>query len=225
MINVLAFDLSSVCVGVTAARVNEITKTPVNVISCPIIPSKFDARKLGYKKSKCKIKTKNGDYVNSYVREGETEITKQEKKRRDVEVRNSSNLHALSYISTQIEKIITTIKPNLVLVEKNKIFNGVLTSVLLGKVMGVLVGITTSKGITLKEYEVATVRKNINIIKCIEELVSEFSQDEIDRIPDITKRALRKYMEKKYGKYGLKCSTDDESDACVVFDYWLENEL
>ena len=117
------------------------------------------------------------------------------------------------------------IKPNVVLVEKNKIFNGVLTSVLLGKVMGVLVGITTSKGIPLKEYEVATVRKNINIVKCIEELVSELSQEEIDKIPDITKRALRKYMEKKYGKYGLKCSTDDESDACVVFDHWLENEL
>ena len=225
MINVLAFDLSSVCVGVVASRVNEITKTPIKVISCPVIPSKFDVTRVGYKRSKAKIKTRGGEYINSYIKEGEKEITKQEKKRRDIEVRNNSNLHALSYISTQIEKIVTMIKPNVVLVEKNKIFNGVLTSVLLGKVMGVLVGITTSKGIPLKEYEVATVRKNINIVKCIEELVSELSQEEIDKIPDITKRALRKYMEKKYGKYGLKCSTDDESDACVVFDHWLENEL
>ena len=127
MINVLAFNLSSVCVGVVASRVNEITKTPIKVISCPVIPSKFDVTRLGYKRSKAKIKTRGGEYINSYIKEGEKEITKQEKKRRDIEVRNNSNLHALSYISTQIEKIVTMIKPNVVLVEKNKIFNGVLT--------------------------------------------------------------------------------------------------
>lgn len=221
---VLAFDLSSVCVGVVACELDDVTKNPVRVVSCPIIPDKFNTEKLGYKKNKAKIKTKNGEFINSYIRNGEVEITKQEKKKRDVEVRKYSNLHSLSYISKQIEAIIKNIKPNLVLVEKNKIFNGILTSVLLGKVMGVLVGLTTGKGIELREYEVATVRKDIDTVKCIRELVSGLSEEEINKIPDVTKRALRIYMESKYGEYGLKCSTDDESDACVVFNYWFEKE-
>jgi phosphoheptose isomerase len=30
-------------------------------------------------------------------------------------------------------------------------------------------------------------------------------------------------MNKKYGQFGLELHTDDESDACVVFDYWYED--
>lgn len=223
---ILAFDLSSVCVGVVAAKIEIFSKQPLTVISCPIIPEKFNPEELGFLKYKKKIPLSRGNKeVNAYIKKGETHISKEEKRRRDVIVRNHSNKFALKYIGEQITKIIEATKPDIVLVEKNKIFNGVLTSVLLGKVMGVLVGICASKGIQIEEYEVVVVRSHIDIIKATQDLVAGLSKEEIDNIPDMTKRALRKFMEQKYGQYGLKCATDDESDACVVFDYWFEKIL
>ena len=223
---VLAFDLSSVCVGVVAAIIDTNKREPIIVKSCPIIPKSFNPETLGYRKSKKKILTgKSGEMINSYYMQGEITVSKAEKKKRDALIRAKSNAFALKYIGEQITKIITSIEPDLIIVEKNEIFNGVLTSVLLGKVMGVLVGIASSKGIDVEEHKVKVVRSIINLTKITHDLVDNLTEEEILKIPDVTKRALRKYMEGKYAKYGLKCETDDESDACVVFNYWLEEKF
>jgi len=223
---VLVFDLSSVCVGVIASIIDTNTGDPILVKSCPIIPKSFNPEELGYKKTKKKLLTgKNGESINSYYRLGEESISKVEKKKRDTQVRNKKNSFVLKYIGEQITKIVTAIQPDLIVVEKNEIFNGVLTSVLLGKVMGVLIGVASSKSIDVIEYPVKEVRGPIDLVKVTHDLVDNLTEKEILKIPDITKRALRKYMEKKYGKYGLECNTDDESDACVVFNYWLEEKF
>ena len=224
-ITVLAFDLSTACVGVVAGVIDKEKKIPMLVKSCPIIPKKFSPEQLGYKKSKKKLPTpKSGEFLNTYYKEGETTITKTEKMRRDREVRIQENLFILDYIGKQISVIVDTIKPDIIIVEKNEIFNGILTSVLLGKVMGVLIGIASSHSIPLKEYKVSKVRGIIDLTETVKKFVESVTEDELRKVPDITKRALRKLMESKYGQYGLECKTDDESDACVVFNYWL-NEI
>lgn len=222
MINkvVLAFDLSSVCIGVVAAKIEN--NKPTLVKSCPIIPPKFDATMLGYLKSKKKVKTSpNSDrFLNSYVKSGETYVSEANKKKRDVEVRRAKDLHVLDYIGKNINDIIDAIKPNIIVVEKTEIFNGVLTSVLLAKVFGVLMGAATSRGIKVEEHKVSEVRKVFNIAKLTKEFTKDKSEDDLMNIPDMTKRVLRTEMERKYGHLGLKCTTDDEGDACVVFNYW-----
>lgn len=223
-ITVLAFDLSTVCVGVVAGIVDKKTKKPILVKSCPIIPRKFSPEKLGYMRSKKRLPTaKSGEVLNTYYKQGEATISKSEKQKRDREVRIKGNLFTLEYIGKQISLIISEVKPDIILVEKNEIFNGVLTSVLLGKVMGVLIGVASSYSIPVNdEFKVSKVRSIIDLKKAVKSLVESLSEDEIKKVPDVTKRALRKLMEEKYGEYGLVCKTDDESDACVVFNYWLE---
>jgi hypothetical protein len=120
--------------------------------------------------------------------------------------------------------MIDKINPDLILVEKNAAFNGILTTVLLAKVMGSLLGIAGFKGIPVKEYPVITVRKHHNVADLVKEFVRGKTAQELQALPDITKAALRDLMFKKYGKYGIIFQTDDESDACVVFDYWYEHD-
>lgn len=221
---VIAFDLSSVCVGVVAALLEN--KKIRTVKSCPIIPKEFDASVLGFMKSKKKLPNKSGTkHFNTWYKKGERYISEIDKKKRDVLVRTAKDSYVLKYIGEQITKIVDKLKPSLIVVEKNEIFNGVLTSILLGKIMGVLTGICASKGIKIIEIKVKQARSILDLTKITHDLVDNLSEDEILKIPDITKRALRKYMEKKYGHLGLKCSTDDESDACVVFNYWYEEIL
>lgn len=218
---VLAFDLSSACVGIVGAGFDE-HKLPIIVKSMPLIPPRFLPSNLGYQPSKKKLPIKTGKLVNTYWRKGEISITEQEKKKRDVEVRNAKNLSDLSYISKNMSEIIKKINPDIILVEKNEIFNGVLTSVLLAKVMGTLIGIASANNIKVMELKVKKVRSIIDLTKATQALVESLSPEEISNVPDMTKRALRKLMEEKYGAYGLKCLTDDESDACVVMNYYYE---
>jgi transcription initiation factor IIE alpha subunit len=55
-------------------------------------------------------------------------------------------------------------------------------------------------------------------------LLKEFKKrhtvEELMCIPDITKRAIREYLETIYGQYGIVFQTDDESDSCAVLHYW-----
>lgn len=221
-IKVLSFDLSTSCIGVLAAFIDTDTKTPIVVKSCPIIPSKFNPSILGYEKTKKKLKTKDGSFLNTYYKKGELTISKNEKQKRDREVRRYKDNHVLTEISKKLTSVIEEISPEIILVEKNEIFNGILTTVLLAKVLGTLFGAASKINSNVIEIKVKTARSILDLTKCIEELRNFVGEDELSKIPDVTKRALRYEMEKKYGEYGLKCTTDDESDACVIFNYWLE---
>lgn len=219
MERILSFDLSSVCIGVVAAVIED--KEIKVVKSMPIIPEKFNASSLGFLNSKKKILVKNGEYINAYVYPNEKIISKIEKKKRDTLVRNAKNKFVLKQISHSLNKIINGINPTIILVEKNEIFNGILTSVLLAEVRGILVGIANSKGIDVIDFKVKQVRKILNKNELIKKLVEEIGEDKVKNLPDVTKRALRNHMQHKYGKYGLVMNTDDEGDACVVLNYFL----
>lgn len=211
---VIAFDLSSVCIGCVVADVD---KKVLKIASCPIIPEKFNPETLGYLKSKGKLRSKNKTFL-SWKKKGEVEIPESEKKKRDSEVRQAKDLFLLKNISEQITEILS-LSPDLVIVEKNEIFNGILTSVLLAKIMGVLQGICGSKSIPVKEYKVAHIRSKYNVSKLVLSLAESSSKEELQKIPDVSKRAIRKMLSQKYPTISFQ--TDDESDACLVFDYWL----
>lgn len=219
---VLSFDLSSKCIGLVAARLNKNTYDVSLMRSMPIIPTKFSPSELGFLKAKKKVPLSHSNkMITSYMKPGETSITYSEKLVRDRVVRSKANAHTLACIGKEIGHVVTNINPDIILVEKNEIFNGVLTSVLLGKVMGILLGIAGQYSIPVLEYKVTKARSIFNIGELVKDFTSDKDEEELKKIPDITKRALRDKMERIYKHTGVSFQTDDESDACVVFHYWL----
>lgn len=217
-----SFDLSTTCTGALISEIDN-NDNIIRVKSAPIIPEKFSPSELGYLNSKKKIVAKNGKVFSAYLKPEEKNISQAEKKRRDIEVRNFRNNKAISEISYNISEIVTNTRPNIILVEKNKIFNGILTSVLLGELMGSLEGVASANGVPVLKIDVETARKIFNLTELTKKYISPMGYDEICKIPDITKRALRIFMEETYGKKGLRCSTDDEGDAAVIFHYFFTN--
>lgn len=217
---VMSFDLSSSCIGLVVAKMEN--KKVKKIMSCPIAPPSYNPSELGFLKSKKKIKTPKGKIVNSYVKPGESVVSQKEATSRNSFVRQQKDIYVLSYISNKMGSLVDSIKPDLILIEKNAVFNGILTSILLAKVMGTLHGLAGRISVPVKEYSVTTVRKHLDTPTLIKELIRNKTDKELKAIPDITKRALNLYMS---NKYKITFSTDDESDACVLLDYWIENIL
>ena len=213
---IMAIDSSSVCSGIVLADTLK-DGSVLKVGSAPIIPSKFDVTALGYLKTKKKMP--NG--FLSYVRNKDETVSKTEAKKRNVEVRHKQNNHKAKDIGNQLSYLIKNTKPDLVLIERNRIFNSQLTSVLLGEVMGIVEGVCASCSIDLEKFTVEEMRKSINSTKLVKEFSQKKTEQELFSMGDVTKEAIKDYMVEIYGKYGFNPSTLDESDACLVFHYWL----
>lgn len=213
---IMAIDSSSVCSGIVLADTLK-DGSVLKVGSAPIIPSKFDVTTLGYLKTKKKMP--NG--FLSYVRNKDETVSKTEAKKRNVEVRHKQNNHKAKDIGNQLSYLIKNTKPDLVLIERNRIFNSQLTSVLLGEVMGIVEGVCASCGIDLEKFTVEEMRKSINSTKLVKEFSQKKTEEELASMEDVTKEAIKDYMVEIYGKFGFNPSTLDESDACLVFHYWL----
>lgn len=213
---IMAIDSSSVCSGIVLADTLK-DGSVLKVGSAPIIPSKFDVTALGYLKTKKKMP--NG--FLSYVRNKDETVSKTEAKKRNVEVRHKQNNHKAKDIGNQLSYLIKNTKPDLVLIERNRIFNSQLTSVLLGEVMGIVEGVCASCSIDLEKFTVEEMRKSINSTKLVKEFSQKKTEQELFSMGDVTKEAIKDYMVEIYGKYGFNPTTLDESDACLVFHYWL----
>lgn len=211
---IMAIDSSSTCSGIVIADTKE---DKIKIGSAPIIPSKFDVTTLGYLKTKKKMP--NG--FLSYVRDKDETVSKTEAKKRNVEVRHKQNNHKAKDIGRQLSYLIKNTKPDLVLIERNRIFNSQLTSVLLGEIMGIVEGVCASCGIDLEKFTVEEMRKSINSTKLVKEFSQKKTEEELASMEDVTKEAIKDYMVEIYGKFGFNPTTLDESDACLVFHYWL----
>lgn len=218
---IMSFDLSSKCIGCVSAEVIDqytdgvLGKKVMKIYSAPIIPPQYKPTQYKKRQLACKDKL-----VTAWALPGENSITQTVKRKRDVQVRNEKDVFVLAYISKEIDSIISFIKPNLIIVEKNEIFNGVLTSVLLAKIMGVLHGIAGSAFIPVQEFRVGDVRKPYDVTHLILDFASAMRPEELRAIPDITKRAIRRMLEVKYD---ITFSSDDEGDACLVLDYFINH--
>lgn len=212
---VMAIDSSSVCSGIVIADVNNLNL--VKIGSAPIIPSKFDVTSLGYLKTKRRMP---GGFL-SYVKNKDEKVSKTESKKRNVEVRHKQNNHKAKDIGSQLSYLIRETKPDLVLIERNRIFNSQLTSVLLGEIMGIVEGVCASHNINLEKFTVEEMRKSINSTKLVKEFTNKKTEQELFSMEDVTKEAIKDYLVEIYGKYGFAPTTLDESDACLVFHYWF----
>jgi hypothetical protein len=173
----LSFDLSTVCVGILAAGIDDDTRKIKVMKSCPIFPPKYDVSAVGFMKSKKKLPSIRGNKeLNTWARPGETHISETEKKHRDVMVRELEKHFILTHISQKVGDYIENIAPNVINVEKNSMFNGILTIELLAKLMGTLIGIAGDRGIPLNEYKVQTVRKRYNPAKYLRTLQKPMMQ-------------------------------------------------
>lgn len=217
---IMAIDSSSVCSGIVLADTLE-DGSVLKVGSAPIIPSKFDVTSLGYLKTKKKMP---GGFL-SYVKNKEETVSKTESKKRNVEVRHKQNNHKAKDIGKQLSYLIENTKPDLVLIERNRIFNSQLTSVLLGEIMGIVEGVCASYNITLEKFTVDEMRKSIDSTKLVKEFSKKKTEQELISMKDVTKEAIKDYLVNIYNKYGFNPSTLDESDACLVFHYWFCKEM
>jgi hypothetical protein len=211
---IMGFDLSSSCIGCVSVKTDDDARV-VKIFTTPIIPPDYHSEK--YLRSKKYLETNKGPLL-SWAKPGEKKITKTEKHKRDVEVRNEKDLFILAYISREMDEIIGSVEPDLIIVEKNEIFNGILTSILLAKCMGSLQSIAGVRRIPIIEYRVNDVRAPYNVFKLVLSFADGKSADQLSSIPDVTKRAIRVMLEEKYQ---INFHTDDESDAALLIDYHL----
>lgn len=189
----------------------------------PIMPKPFSADSLGYLKTKKKV-TSGKDMITSWVKPGEEKVSKAEKKRRDAEVRAAKDKHLIGYIGSTLGRMIDILEPTHVLVEKNEIFNGILTSVLLGKVMGATQAVCAIKGIELEEIRVNEIRASYDIVALTKEYTKYMEENNIETFNDMTKEAIGYHLKNKYKEFNIDFLTNDESDAVAVFDYWYERK-
>lgn len=218
---VMAIDSSSVCTGVVIAEIEE--KRIIKVGCAPVIPQKFDVSSLGFMKTKKRYTSKNGKEYLAYTMPGETYVVESLAKKRNVQVRHEKNNFKVRNIGSQLDNIIKNIQPDIIVIEKNKTFNSVLTSALLAEVMGLVEGVASANNIPLYKYTVEEVRKSINASKLVKLFAMSKTPEELASCEDVTKEAIKDYMVVEYGKYGFKPATLDESDACLIFHYWYNN--
>lgn len=211
---VMAIDASSVCSGIVVAEIDD-NREVSKIGSASIVPEKFSPKELGYKSSKVKM---NG--YTSYVKKGESFVSKTEAKRRNAEVRHARNDFKAKTISRQLNALITSIKPDIVVIEKNRTFNSVLTTALLAEVMGCVEGVCGANGIELKKVTVEAIRKEINAPKLVKGFSETRTIEELSSYEDVTKEAIKDYLEHFYN---IKMANTDEGDACAVFHYFYKN--
>jgi hypothetical protein len=223
-LKVLSFDLNTRCTGVFGIILKD--KEVVKVMSSSIVVEDFDLRRyFPFMKSKKKLPTKPNGHgkLNTYYRPGEKHVSKTEKKKRDRIVRNKRNEHQIESMSKSFYKLLDNINPDKVLIEKNEMFRGILTIEVLAKLTGTLIGQCSGLGIDYELFNVNTVRKPYNVSKLVKEFSKTKSDEEIAGEEDLSKAAIRWFLQDKYKHLDIDLKTLDESDAALVFDYWFEN--
>lgn len=220
----MCFDLSSVCIGVTFAQLKGIT--PIYVKTLAIIPESVSALDLGYTTKEPKKIHYNGNTFKGLLKPGETFTSKSTAKKRLAEFKNYSHRQLLKDIGKQCGFFLEKVKPDILAIEKNKSFNGILTTKLLAEIAGGLYFYSGMKDIPLYDIDESTIRAFIRKqIKDFSMYDGEAEKMAIDTKWEIYCR-LRSYFEKEHpGILDFTKMTLDESDSLAVFYYLLKYEL
>lgn len=218
---VISLDLNTNCTGVfgVGMKAGRIEKA----MSASILVNDFKVKDhFPFMESKKKLpSSENGHHLhNTYFKKGETHVSKTEKKRRDREVRHKRNRHQIDAMAKNIADVVRVTNSDLVLIEKNAMFNGILTIELLSKLHGTVIGICRNLGVEYLDFSVQEVRSPYNIPRLVKEFSKTITPERLAGLPDVSKAAIRWHLQKIYSPYGVRFQTDDESDAALVFDYW-----
>lgn len=220
---VLAYDLNTHHTGVLGAVIDDDDGKILSIMSATIQVIDFKVRDhFPYRESKKKLPTSpNGQKTHStYFLPGETHVSQTNKRKRDAEVRQFRNTYQRDHMSKQYAALMKKVNPDFVLLERNEIFNGLLTIEVLAKLTGTLIGQCNAMGIPYEEHNVNTVRKPYDVAKMGMTFSKGKSPEYLAGLEDVTKAAIGDFLEKKYKSFGLRFDTLDESDAALVFDYW-----
>lgn len=221
---VMCFDLSSVCIGVTFAQLKEGKVTYLKTLA--VIPKRPFAKELGYTTQEPKKIHYRGNSFLGLLKPGEHEISKEQAGKRIAEYKVIAHRQLLRNIGEQVGFYLDSIRPNIIAVEKNKSFNGILTTKLLAEIIGGLYFYSGARKIPLYDFDEATVRAKIR--RDIQDFTL-FKQG-TDKMAVDTKWEihcrLRSYFEKHYPSLiDFSNMTMDESDSLAVFYHLLTTEL
>lgn len=220
---VMCFDLSSKCIGVTFAQLKG--NTPTYAKTLAIIPETPNAKDLGYTTALPKTIHYNGAQFPGLLKPGEYFTSRNEAKRRLSQLKSFTHKEMLKNIGKQCGFYLDSVKPDAIAMEKNKAFNGVLTTKLLAEIAGGLYFYAGLRNIPLYDYDVGTVRSNIRkSVKDFTRFTNGRNETSLDTKWEIYCR-LRSYFEKKYpGLIDFSDMTMDESDSLAVFYHLLTAE-
>lgn len=218
----MCFDLSSKCIGVTFSQLKK--QQLIYAETLAVIPEIPSALKLGYTTKQPKIIHYNGNQFKGLLKPGEVFTSKQEAKRRLSEFKGFTHRELLRNIGKQCGFYLDKIKPNVIALEKNKSFNGILTTKLLGEIAGGLYFYAGLRDIPLFDYDEGTIRAKIR------KDIQDFDRYKDDKMALDTKWEiycrLRSYFEQKYPNLmNFSVMTMDESDSLAVFYHLLTTDL
>lgn len=215
---VMAFDLSSSCIGVTFVQLKGTTIKYLKTI--PIIPVRPSGLDFGYTTKKPKRIAYEGNEFLGYLKEGEFSISRAESDRRKRIMRSLEHSHLLRNIAKQCGYYLEKVNPDVILIEKNKSFNGILTTKLLAEIAGGIYFYSGMRDIAFFDYEEATVRARIR------KDITEFDLEKDGKVAIDTKWEiycrLRAYFKDLVDFDNM---TLDESDSLAVFYYYYVTEV
>lgn len=168
-------------------------------------------------------KTHSGVH-NTYYKKGETYVSKKEKELRDREVRHKRNNYQILKMSTKFSETLRMVKPDVVILERNEMFRGIMTIEVLAKLNGTLLGECAHMGIPYEQFSVNAIREPYNIPRLIKQFSEKHTPEFIASRSDLSKAAIADFLEEKYKTYGVKFSTYDESDAGLAYDFWKNHK-
>lgn len=219
----MCFDLSSKCIGVTFAQFDK--KDIKYARTLAVIPEKPSGKEMGFTTAAPKMMYSNGRETKAFIYPNETAISQEEAKRRTANFKSFSHLSLLKNIGKQLGYYLDKVKPDVIAIEKNASFNGILTTKLLAEIAGGIYFFAGARNIPMYDYSEATIRakirKDITDFNRYKEGTDEMA---LDTKWEIYCR-LRSYFEKHYpGMIDFKNITMDESDSLAVFYHLFTTE-
>lgn len=207
---VATFDLSSTLIGMTIAQYqgNEV----VYVKTIPIYPKRIDGTDVGYTTKKQKT---IGDGYKAFLKPNEHHISKVEADRRNSEFKVLAHRELLLNIWRQVGDILMKVKFNVIIIERNSSFNGILTTKLLAEIAGGLFSIAAILRAEFHDLNESTVRAFIR---------KDLPYETLEKDGQIIvgpKWEMRQRLEPAYREHiDFENISLDEVDSLVLFHYY-----
>jgi hypothetical protein len=222
--NVIALDLSQKCIGITFARLTE--KQITSLSTTCLAPKKLKPSDVGFISKKSTFFTRKGGKYHSYVLHKDEVVPLYMAKKRSVYFRNENRKIILRQISVGLDDIFKRTCPDILIMEQNSSFKGILTTKQLAEVAGEVHAFAGQRDIPLKEYYVQTIRAKYNVLKLLKTFCESKTKEELLLIPDKTKAAIKEYFLERFKDFNLSPTmTLDEGDSLAAFAYWYDTEI
>lgn len=211
-------------IGVTIAELNGDKVEKLGVV--PVIPNRPNGKDFGFTTKNPKaITMRDGKRMRVYLKKGEVIISKREANERASMIKNESHTMLLKDIGRMLGSILFSVSPDVIIIERNETFGGILTTKLLAEIAGGIYFWSGFYDIDMYSYNVGRMRSALN--RCVRGV--DLKTDDGKLIVD-TKMVVKKKLEKliedeKWNVHGWENATLDESDSFLAFVYYYMTEI